>query len=81
MTSLGSVNLIVFDKTGTLTEEQVEIKGYLPVKYNNSKNKFEFGNYMSEIANCSKITVSHFKKKSVSDARGKLDIDGLTFFQ
>lgn len=25
--------------------------------------------------------VSHFKKKSVSDARGKLDIDGLTFFQ
>ena len=38
LTSLGSVNLIVFDKTGTLTEEQVEIKGYLPVKYNIEQN-------------------------------------------
>ena len=63
LTSLGSVNLIVFDKTGTLTEEQVEIKGYLPVKYNIEQKKFEFSNYMNEIQSCSKTIVSHYKKK------------------
>ena len=63
MTSLGSINLIVFDKTGTLTEEQVEIKGYLPLKYNILKKKFEFGTYMTEVVNCSKTIVSHYKKK------------------
>ena len=46
LTSIGSVNLVVFDKTGTLTEEQVEIKGYLPIKYNQEKKNFEFSNYL-----------------------------------
>jgi cation-transporting ATPase 13A3/4/5 len=63
MNSLGSVNLIVLDKTGTLTEENVEMKGYLPVKYNQTNNKFEFSNYMKEVVNCSKTIVSHYKKK------------------
>ena len=63
MTTLGSVNLIVFDKTGTLTEEHVEMKGYLPVKYNITKKQFEFSNYMKDVENCSKLTVSHYKKK------------------
>ena len=63
LTSLGSVNLVVFDKTGTLTEEQVEIKGYLPVKYNLEQKKFEFSHYMNEIQSCSKTIVSHYKKK------------------
>ena len=63
LTTLGSVNLVVFDKTGTLTEEQVEIKGYLPVKYNQDKKYFEFSNYLNEIKTCSKTIVSHYKKK------------------
>ena len=63
MTSLGSINLVIFDKTGTLTEEHVEMKGYLPVKYNFSKKEFEFSNYMNDVVNCSKTTVSHYKKK------------------
>ena len=63
LTELGSVNLIVFDKTGTLTEEQVEIKGYLPIKYNQEKKNFEFSNYLKEIKPCSKAIVSHYKKK------------------
>ena len=63
LTSLGSVNLVVFDKTGTLTEEQVEIKGYLPIKYNQEKKSFEFSTYMNEIKTCSKTVVSHYKKK------------------
>ena len=63
LTSIGSVNLVVFDKTGTLTEEQVEIKGYLPIKYNIDQKKFEFSNYLQEIQSCSKMSVSHYKKK------------------
>ena len=63
MTSLGSINLIVFDKTGTLTEEHVEMKGYLPVKYNIKNKQFEFSSYMNDVTNCSKLTVSHYKKK------------------
>ena len=63
MTTLGSINLIVFDKTGTLTEEHVDIKGYLPVKYNNTKKQFEFSTYMKDVTNCSKLIVSHYKKK------------------
>ena len=63
LTSLGSVNLVVFDKTGTLTEEQVKIKGYLPIKYNQEKKSFEFSNYLNEIKSCSKTIVSHYKKK------------------
>ena len=63
LNTLGSVNLVVFDKTGTLTEEQVEIKGYLPVKYNSDKKNFEFSRYLNEIQSCSKEIVSHYKKK------------------
>ena len=63
MTTLGSINLIIFDKTGTLTEEQVEIRGYLPVKYNNTKKQFEFSSYMKDVTNCTKLIVSHYKKK------------------
>ena len=63
MTSLGSINLVVFDKTGTLTEENVEIKGYLPVKYNFTKKQFDFSNYLNEVIKCSKTIVSHYKKK------------------
>ena len=63
MTSLGSTNLIVLDKTGTLTEEHVEMKGYLPVKYNSTKKQFEFSNYLNDAINCSKTIVSHYKKK------------------
>ena len=63
LNSLGSVNLVVFDKTGTLTKEQVEIKGYLPVKYNSEKKNFEFSRYLNEIQSCSKDIVSHYKKK------------------
>ena len=63
MTTLGSINLIVFDKTGTLTEEHVDIKGYLPVKYNHTKKQFEFSTYMKNVTSCSKLIVSHYKKK------------------
>ena len=63
LNSLGSVNLVIFDKTGTLTEEHVEIKGYLPVKYNSEKKNFEFSRYLNEIQTCSKEIVSHYKKK------------------
>ena len=73
--SLGAINLIVFDKTGTLTEEHVEMKGYLPIKYNQSNNKFEFSNYMKEIVNCSKTIVSHYKKKINVPNFKNIDID------
>ena len=63
LTTLGSVNLVVFDKTGTLTEEQVEIKGYLPVKYNFEQKNFEFSNILKEIQSLSKTIVNHYKKK------------------
>ena len=63
LTSLGSINLVIFDKTGTLTEEHVEMKGYLPVKYNFNKKQFEFSSYMNDVVNCSKTSVSHYKKK------------------